>query len=481
MYVERMGSGKTRSAIILRNMLVLAVNTVNTLDEKTGAAIQQVESVTLAVNDRQGNLLALADEKGKLKLLLTNAGAGDSTPDKDGAIEWMDDPFDVRPGLVATPPKVDVPAAPKMEQAVVARKPVPLNTLINADNVSEYFTTVEVKTAPEGVVKNPDDLKGRYIVRSVEAGQYLYKSLTGNEIAKVETPAAPARCPRPRRQDGGGEQEDQAAPVRAGDPGRRRGPEGDLAGGGPGQVEAVRQREGSGRVQAGGRSPRGTTSSRTRARWNSNQPDQVDRRPGDAARRLTAPGSPGPAGAALAGEVKGCTRRNCPCVGGGRPTGRAGGPVERPGGPGPTEGRPADGHPGPDRGDLGDDRRPGPLPDEDQEADREAFNENDRVVQVLADATDPTTLILIGRAAGTSRLEVTDADGAKESYLIVVQRDVEMLRNLIREDGPDRDLVEITPVGDSGNEHHPVRVRDGRGRPGHDPASWPRPWACGWR
>lgn len=80
---------------------------------------------------------------------------------------------------------------------------------------------------------------------------------------------------------------------------------------------------------------------------------------------------------------------------------------------------------------------------------REAFNENDRVVQVLADASDPSALILIGRAAGTSRLEVTDADGAKESYLIVVQRDVEMLRNLIRRTLPTA-LVEITPIGDSG-------------------------------
>jgi pilus assembly protein CpaC len=80
---------------------------------------------------------------------------------------------------------------------------------------------------------------------------------------------------------------------------------------------------------------------------------------------------------------------------------------------------------------------------------REAFNENDKVVQVLADATDPSTLILIGRAAGTSRLELTDRDGAKESYLIVVQRDVEMLRNLIRRTIPTA-LVEITPIGDSG-------------------------------
>ena len=80
---------------------------------------------------------------------------------------------------------------------------------------------------------------------------------------------------------------------------------------------------------------------------------------------------------------------------------------------------------------------------------KEAFNENERVVRVLADATDPTTLILLGQAAGTSRLELTDIDGAKESYLIVVQRDVEMLRNLIRKTLPTA-MIEITPIGDSG-------------------------------
>jgi pilus assembly protein CpaB len=190
LYVERLGTGKTRSAILLRKMLVLAVNMTNQVDEKSGAAIPQVESVSLAVNDRQSNLLALADEKGKLKLLLTSAGAADTTPDaKDGEIEWLDDPFESKapPVVAVAPPKE--PAPPKFDQAVVARKTVPLNTLINSDNVGEYFATVELKTAPEGVVRNPDDLKGRYIVRSIEAGQYLYKSLTGNEIVQQEKPA----------------------------------------------------------------------------------------------------------------------------------------------------------------------------------------------------------------------------------------------------------------------------------------------------
>src|SRR5262245_699678 len=68
MYVERTSTGKVRAAIILKNMLILALNTINVLDEKTGAAIPQVESVTLAVNKKQAMKLAFADEKGKVKL-----------------------------------------------------------------------------------------------------------------------------------------------------------------------------------------------------------------------------------------------------------------------------------------------------------------------------------------------------------------------------------------------------------------------------
>jgi pilus assembly protein CpaC len=80
---------------------------------------------------------------------------------------------------------------------------------------------------------------------------------------------------------------------------------------------------------------------------------------------------------------------------------------------------------------------------------KEAFNENDKVVQVLADASDPSTLILIGRTAGTSKLELIDAAGVKVNYLVVVQRDMELLRNLIKKTVPTAS-VEVTPIGDSG-------------------------------
>jgi pilus assembly protein CpaC len=80
---------------------------------------------------------------------------------------------------------------------------------------------------------------------------------------------------------------------------------------------------------------------------------------------------------------------------------------------------------------------------------REAFNENDRVVQVSPDPEDPSKLILLGRTAGSSKLEVTDVDGNKENYLLVVQRDMELLKSLIRKTVPTAS-IEVTPIGDTG-------------------------------
>jgi Flp pilus assembly protein CpaB len=186
MYVERTTTGKARAAIILKHMLILAVNMVNVLDEKTGAAIPQVESVTLAVNKNQATRLAFAEERGRVKLLLTGTTDEEAAKEvNEGEIQWISNPFD---SAAPPPPKVaTTPPQPKMETAVVTRKPVPQNTLINADNLNDYFTTVELKTAPAGVVTNPDNLKGMFVIKSLDEGQYVFKSLTDGKI--IETRA----------------------------------------------------------------------------------------------------------------------------------------------------------------------------------------------------------------------------------------------------------------------------------------------------
>jgi hypothetical protein len=148
-------------------------------------------------------MLALAEHKGTLKLVLrgtdkkgaTTAAANDNDT---GEIDWMDDPFDKS----SREPKDPVVSAPstKLETAVVARKPVPQNTLINSDNVNDYFATMRLENVPPGVIQNPDDLKGKWIIKALDEGQYLYKSLTGNDrvdVAKKEDPAVtPAPTPK---------------------------------------------------------------------------------------------------------------------------------------------------------------------------------------------------------------------------------------------------------------------------------------------
>jgi pilus assembly protein CpaC len=84
-----------------------------------------------------------------------------------------------------------------------------------------------------------------------------------------------------------------------------------------------------------------------------------------------------------------------------------------------------------------------------KKAIREAVVGNDRVVTVLKFEGDPTSLVLIGRTAGNSTLELTAADGSRESYTVVVQRDLELLKTLIKKTIPTAS-VEVTGIGDAG-------------------------------
>jgi Flp pilus assembly protein CpaB len=186
MFSERLQNGKARSAIILRDILVLAIGTVHTNDEKTGAAIQQVENATFAVTDKHAILLNQAEERGKVKMLLRPQGMAKGKDEKD--FSTIDEVFDE---VAPPPPSPIAPAPPALDAIVVVRKAVPVNTLINADNVAEFFTTIKVEKAPAGVVTNPDDLKGKFIIKPIDEGQTLFKSLTDNkpiEVAKHQDP-----------------------------------------------------------------------------------------------------------------------------------------------------------------------------------------------------------------------------------------------------------------------------------------------------
>lgn len=190
LYMQRMTNGKSRSRFIMRDMLILAVNMVDRREEKSGRAIPQVESVSMAVKDKQAGQLALAEESGRLKLVLRSPNQVDPK-DEAPTGDWIDNPFDVELAPSASGEET------KMPTVVYAKKPVSLNTLINKDNVGEFFGTMEVRTAPEGIQSTLDDLKGMYVVRALEPGQNLMKISIGQkpldipEVVPGEKPVQP--------------------------------------------------------------------------------------------------------------------------------------------------------------------------------------------------------------------------------------------------------------------------------------------------
>lgn len=77
---------------------------------------------------------------------------------------------------------------------------------------------------------------------------------------------------------------------------------------------------------------------------------------------------------------------------------------------------------------------------------KQVFNEKPNIVVVEADAANPAYVILRGQQQGTSRLELTDADNGKETYEVVVQTDIDLLRNILKRAVPTAN-VEVIPFG----------------------------------
>jgi pilus assembly protein CpaC len=78
---------------------------------------------------------------------------------------------------------------------------------------------------------------------------------------------------------------------------------------------------------------------------------------------------------------------------------------------------------------------------------RSVYFDREGVVQVLPDATNPDSVIVFGRGVGSVTLELTDVDGNKQAFEIVVQQDIDLLRNLIKRAVPTASVEIIPGVG----------------------------------
>jgi pilus assembly protein CpaB len=179
---ETMPNGKTKSSMFLRDMLVLAIDNMSSRPEG-GRAVNQVNSVSLAVTSEQSLWLSSAERRGEVKLVLRDSKNMDKKMISATTTIPIADDSDTNKAVVVQPKTVGV---------IVAKGDVPLNTFITLDNFDHYFLVKDMLEdfVPAKAVKDKESLRGKYIVKALEAdmwvnGNWLSDSRTDGVVAKA--------------------------------------------------------------------------------------------------------------------------------------------------------------------------------------------------------------------------------------------------------------------------------------------------------
>jgi pilus assembly protein CpaB len=149
-------ASKVRSRLILKDMLVVAVDINDRRPEGGGPAIPTINSVSLAVSPSQGKLLHTAESTGgELRLLLRGEESNKVATGEDKVEDFFEYGDTNRPQQ----PGVD------LVQIAYVKRDIPRNTKITAENLGEYFEMrPHVAPAPYRGIKDLSDLKGRYVI-----------------------------------------------------------------------------------------------------------------------------------------------------------------------------------------------------------------------------------------------------------------------------------------------------------------------------
>jgi pilus assembly protein CpaC len=93
---------------------------------------------------------------------------------------------------------------------------------------------------------------------------------------------------------------------------------------------------------------------------------------------------------------------------------------------------------------------------------RTVINEKETVARVQALATEPEAILVVGLQAGSTKLTLTDVNGAVESYDVLVQLDIDAIKSVIRLTFPTANVVPIAAGTNTivltGNVAHPEDI-----------------------
>jgi pilus assembly protein CpaB len=181
--VERLPNGKTASTLILQNVLVVAVNDKSRRDENQDS-VKNLATVTLAVKQNEGMILALAGKKGDISLMLRDPG-DEFVNNKQKSINEYRDAEDNGSGNSGTV---------EMKKVPVATKTVAAGTKI--EKPEEYFDEVEwpASRVPENAIEKMEDLRGKTITRDVFLNSFVFKEALDGEVKKA--PVAVVEVPK---------------------------------------------------------------------------------------------------------------------------------------------------------------------------------------------------------------------------------------------------------------------------------------------
>jgi Flp pilus assembly protein CpaB len=156
--VDHLQNGRTVSNMILQNALVVSVNEVSARPDDRDY-IKNAQTVTLAVKQREGLLLAMAQERGHVFLMLRD-------PDDKTVIKTIPTMGGGEGSNASTGSDVDDLNGVEKTKILVAKVMIPAGTLITEPE--KLFDEKEWSgTVPNNYIIKIDELKGKTVTRAI--------------------------------------------------------------------------------------------------------------------------------------------------------------------------------------------------------------------------------------------------------------------------------------------------------------------------
>jgi pilus assembly protein CpaB len=181
--VEKLTNGKTQATMILQNVLVVGVD-IKTVRNDDEGFIKNPQTVTMAVKQQEGLILALAQERGKMFLMLRDPSDKKVNKNLKSIVDYVNKSQDDNAGESGS-------SAIEVTKIPVAKQSIPAGTKI--DNPADLFDEVEWPSAyvPDNCLTKLDELRGRTVTKDL-----MPKFPVAKEAFDGEAPKAIAKAPK---------------------------------------------------------------------------------------------------------------------------------------------------------------------------------------------------------------------------------------------------------------------------------------------